>query len=362
MKNRLKKIAQIGPYPPPSGGWSFRIKLLKEGTNERSGCRSEVLNIGKSRKMKSNEFIGVENGLDYLIKLFWLRFRGYRFHLHANAQAVKGPLLVLTAHLVSILTFSRAAMTFHGGYIQLNFPRKNGGRMFPIIYLNFILSRLIICNDEHIKKDIAEYGPLIGPWKIHPIQAFSKQYINLEKSDLPADIQDYIRGKDKLIACYASFRHGYYLDVICELIHMLPENIGMVITGAGPIEDDHVRPYAEKLIEMDKQNRIVVRDAVDHSQFVTLIEASNLFLRTYISDGVASSVLESLMMKRVVVASDNGQRPQGVVTYPADDVNELFKKINLVFENQEKFEDQIELPEIKDTIKEEINVLLNGLF
>lgn len=354
---KTTKIAQIGPYPPPSGGWSFRIQLLKQGINQRDNCDCKVLNIGKSRKIKSDEYLDVQNGVDYLFKLLWLRLRGYEFHLHANAQAVKGPLLVLTAHIISILTFSRAAMTFHGGYIQLYYPKKNAGTMYPVIYLNFLLSKLIICNDINIKKEISAYGWNIRNEKIYPIPAFSKQYISLDKSPLPDDILEYISTKNKIITCYASYRHGYYLETLCEFVEQLPKDIGLVITGAGTIEDDHILPYANRLKQFATDGKIVIKDAIEHSQFVTLIEKSNLFLRTYISDGVASSVLESLMIGTVVVASDNGQRPEGVVTYTVDDISDLTQKVFDVIENQAYYEERIKPPLIKDTVKEEIDLL-----
>lgn len=358
---KMIRIAQIGPYPPPSAGWSFRIKLLKEETNARKNSHCKILNIGRSRKMKSNEFIGVKNGIDYIFKLFFLRLQGYRFHLHANAQAVKGPLLVLSGHLISIITFKRAAMTFHGGYTQLNFPKENGNKMYLIIYLNFLLSKIIICNDVHIKKDIVRYGWFINHKKIFPIQAFSNQYVSLEKSAIPEDLELYITKKKHLIVCYVFFRHGFYLEVLCRLIENLPENIGIIITGAGAVEDDHVLPYAKQIKQFADEGRIVLKDTLAHSQFISLMGKSDIFLRTPISDGVASSVLEALMCRTIVVASENGHRPEGVVTYEPDNPEDLKFKILDILENKDHYKRQAKVPEITDTVKQEVDTLIKYL-
>ncbi len=171
------KLLEIGLYPPPSSGWSVRIKYLKEAF-DKGGHVCKVLNLGKYRKIKSHEYIDVQNGIDYLKKLILFRLRGYHFHVHMNAQVVKGPLLSLAALVISILTFERPAITFHGGIEQLYFPRRNAKRMFWITYLNFMLSGPIICNNNSIREEIARYGPLINRNKIHPIPAFSVQYLD----------------------------------------------------------------------------------------------------------------------------------------------------------------------------------------
>lgn len=357
MKNKEPvKIAEIGPYPPPNSGWSVRIKKLKQAL-VKDNCKCKALNLGQNRKIKSDEYIDVQSGTDYIRKLFMLKLKGYDFHLHTNAQAEKGPVLILIAHLVSLLFFKRAALTFHGGYQQIYFPKNNGGKMYFIIFLNFLFSKIIICNDNAIKNNIAVYGPMIAKAKIYPIQAFSLQYIENIDASLPEEIEKYIREKKYLIISYLALRKGYYIDVLIEYLKDIPEDTGAVITGISKIEDYEISELYDQLKELHKQKKILITANLDHDQFLSLMNKSDLYLRTYISDGVASSVLEALAVGTVVVASDNGRRPEGVITYQADDSDDMKQKIEYALNNIEKLKGKIIKPEIPDTVKEEVELL-----
>ena len=70
------KILEIGPFPPPRAGWAVRIEYVKERI-ERMGHTCSVLNIGVNRKIPSDRYITVRNGLDYVIKVVWYTIRGW---------------------------------------------------------------------------------------------------------------------------------------------------------------------------------------------------------------------------------------------------------------------------------------------
>ena len=70
-------------------------------------------------------------------------------------------------------------------------------------------------------------------------------------------------------------------------------------------------------------NRICLLDDLDHDAFLTMLKRSTVYLRTPITDGVASSVLESLALGVPVVGCENGTRPPGVITYPAEDAEAM---------------------------------------
>lgn len=357
MKNKEPvKVAEIGPYPPPNSGWSYRIKLLKDAFISK-GYDCKVLNLGKNRKVISTKYIDVQNGLDYIVKLIVLRIKGYHFHIHGNAQAVKGPVLTLIAHLVSLFFFDRASFTFHGGYTQLYFPKKNGSGMYPVIYLNFLLSKIIICNDKNIKKDISEYGKFINLKKIFPIQAFSVQYLTSDNDSIPEPVQNFIKTKTNSIISYIALRNGFFLDILVDCIKKLSDSTGMVITGFKQVEDEEVAELYPEFKKFEKQGKVFLVEDLNHSEFVSLLKKSDVYLRTPVSDGVASSVLEALAVGTVVVASDNGRRPEGVITYNADDSDDMKQKIEYALNNIEELKNKIIRPEIPDTVKEEVELL-----
>ena len=350
------KILEIGSYPPPFSGWSVRIKYIRDAFRE-AGDLCEVLNLGKNRKIKSLEYIDVQGVVHYLKSLLVMRLKGYYFHIHVNAQAVKGPILSLMAHLISLLTFSRAALTFHGGLQQLYFPRQNGGKMYLPIWLNFFLANMIVCNDETIKKKIVQYGPLINAKKIHPIPAFSKQYLRYETLALSEDIEVFAQKKKFLIVSYIVLRNGFYIETLLEFLGNMNEDIGVVLTGIGGIEDGEISVLYQKLLDFEAQGSILLAQSLSHNEFLSLLARADIYLRTPTSDGVASSVLEALSVGTQVVASENGRRPKGVVTYVATDANDMGDKVGHILGNIDAMNDALVPPVVNDTVETEITLL-----
>lgn len=350
------KILEIGSYPPPFSGWSVRIKYIRDAFRE-AGDLCEVLNLGKNRKIKSPEYIDVQGGKHYLKSLLRMRLKGYCFHIHVNAQAVKGPILGLMAHLISLATFRRAALTFHGGLQQLYYPKKNAGKMYPVIWLNFFLANMIVCNDEAIKREIVNYGPLIKGRKIHPIPAFSKQYLRYESVPLAEEIETFAEKKTSLIVSYIVLRKGFYIETLLEFLEGLNEDVGVILTGIGVIEDGGISDLYQKLRDFEIKGQILLAKSLNHNEFLSLLARADIYLRTPTSDGVASSVLEALSVGTQVVASENGRRPEGVVRYLATDPKDMRDKINQVLDHLDALNQTLVPPVVEDTVETEFTLL-----
>ena len=350
------KILEIGGYPPPNTGWSVRIKLLKEGILNK-GYDCKVLNLGRYRKIKSSEYIDVQNGIDFVLKLILYRLKGYGFHIHMNGQAIKGPILALIAQTISLVSLQRVALTFHGGIEQLYFPKRNAGKMFLIMYTNFLFSKLIICNNSTIKDSICNYGPLIHSFKVHPIPAFSVQYLNYTEAKLPISITEFIELKKHVILCYIVLRNGFFVDTLVSFLKNCPDDIGIILTGFSKPEDRDVQTCYTEIKNLENSGSLITVDNLNHDAFMTLLTKCDIYLRTPVSDGVSSSVLEALMQGVPVVASENGRRPKGLITYTADDPDDLMKKINFTIANHESIKSTLSLPEIEDTLEKEIMIL-----
>lgn len=357
---KTRKIVEIGPYPPPNTGWSVRIKHLHDALLA-DGCDCQVLKLGKTRTIKSPEYMDVQNGFDYVKKLLILKLKGYHFHLHTNANAEKGPLLVFTALCISFFFFDRASLTFHGGLQQIYFPKRNGGKMYWLIFLNFLLAGTIICNDQSIKEAISEYGPFITADNIHPIPAFSVQYMDYQKKSLPEEVERFLEKKEFNIVSYIALREGYFIDVVLGFLESLDDNTGVIFTGIGEVEDNTIAPAYQKLLDLQDNGTICIIKDLDHDQFMTLLSKSDIYLRPYLYDGVSSSVLESLAIGTPVVACDNGTRPEGVITYLPDNVHEMCEKVGSVLSNIQTIKQNIVKPVIEDTVRIELDVLKRRL-
>jgi glycosyltransferase involved in cell wall biosynthesis len=107
-------------------------------------------------------------------------------------------------------------------------------------------------------------------------------------------------------------------------------------------------------------NRVCVVEEFDHDRFRSALTRSALYIRTPTTDGVASSVLESLALGVPVVAAENGTRPTGVITYAAGNPADLADKVQHVLTNREAIARALPSPEIRDTLGDEVRVLLEG--
>lgn len=352
----MVKILEIGPYPPPNTGWSVRIKFLKKAFTV-CGVECQILNIGKNRKIKKPDYIDVQSGFDYFMKLYKLSRKGYCFHLHANAQAIKGPIITLVASIGSILFQGRrSALTFHGGMKQLYFPHYNFKIECIIIYTIFLISKVIICNDENIKTGIVNYGPAIKSAKIFPIPAFSSQYIKFTETPIPNKIEMFLSKNKYNILTYMALREGYYIDTFIEYLKIIRQNIGIVVTGIKHVEDRQIGYYYKKLLEFERKGLIFIVENLEHECFLTILKRCDLYLRTYISDGVSSSVLEALSIGTTVVACENGNRPESVITYKAEDAYDLQEKVEKALSGN--FKRKRKQKKEKDTLKEEVETLI----
>jgi glycosyltransferase involved in cell wall biosynthesis len=103
--------------------------------------------------------------------------------------------------------------------------------------------------------------------------------------------------------------------------------------------------------------RILVIDDLTHEQFLAALGRAAAYVRTPVSDGVASSVLEALSLGTPVIAAENGSRPSGVITYSATDSDELARVILDVLTRRSEIVAAMPRPPVRDTLAEEVALL-----
>lgn len=355
------KILEISSYPPPRAGWGIRVYYLKREI-ERQGGVCEVLNIGKSRFLTDRDFIPCFGALDYLKKVLKYRLKGYLVHMHLNGDSPKGFLLTLAALIISALTLRRAVITFHAGPVQKYFPKEKAPLLIPMFKFIFKLSKFIICNEEKVKANITAYG--VSSQKIYPIQAFSKQYLDFDRTPLPESIEQIFQKHYPIVVSYMFFRPEYFVKDLFRAFRRVLDiypNAKLLILGDHNPEDTDLASYAHSCIQLAERlgigNAIHFAGDLEHDTFLTILEKATVFFRTHIVDGVSSSVLEALTLGVPVVAVDNGIRPPQVLTYHNRDVEEMVRLLCYVIKNYENIRRSIEPPPIPDTIREEMALL-----
>jgi glycosyltransferase involved in cell wall biosynthesis len=358
MNNARAGILEVASYPPPRSGWSVRVEFLKKGI-EAAGHRCVVLNVGPSRVIPSPEYDSVRGGGDLLRKLWRYSAEGFVVHSHTNGDSIKGALLALTAQVINLAFGRRCFLTFHAGAIQRHFPRHRAWWLTPLYWLLFTIPRKIICNSEPVRQLIRGYG--IPARKIVAIPAFSRQYLDFAPADLPPALDKFFARYTHVVFTYARMRPLFYpltmIDGMARVMHQR-DDVGLVLCGGLSHMEEGLWKDVDARIEAHGiRDRICFIDDLDREEFLTTLKRSSIYLRTPITDGVASSVLESMALGTPVVASENGTRPAGVVTYPAEDAAALAAAVAKVVSDRPEVVARMGRIEIADTLAEEVSLL-----
>jgi glycosyltransferase involved in cell wall biosynthesis len=352
------RVLEVASYPPPRSGWSVRVEFLKKRI-EAEGHQCVVLNVGPSRNIPSPEYDSVRNGPDLVRKLWRYSSNGFVVHAHTNGDSIKGALLALGALLVNLIRGQRGYLTFHAGAIQRYFPRHRAWALAPLYWLLFLIPRGVICNSEPVRQLIRGYG--ISSRKIAAIPAFSRQYLDFTPVPLPNALEDFFRRFPHVVFTYARMRPLFYpLTMIDGMARVMERrhDVGLVLCGGlSHMEEGLWKEVDGRIQARGISDRILLIDDLDREAFLTALQRSSLYLRTPITDGVASSVLESLALGVPVVASENGTRPPGVVTYPPEDAGALAAGVEQVVANRPAAVDRIGQVEIADTLAQEVALL-----
>lgn len=352
------RILEVTSYPPPRAGWGVRVEFVKKRL-EHQGHECVVLNIGNSRNIPSPEYETVGGAGDFVKKVWRFSRRGFVVHSHANGDAIKGTVLALVAQLINILCGRRAVLTFHAGVIQRYFPREKSGWLFPLYWLLFATPKQIICNSEPVKKRIQEFG--VSGDKIVPIPAFSRQYLEYSRVPLPDSLERFLSRFPQSVFTYVRMRPLFFPVAMAEgMARVMAKHpkVGLVLCGMAGHEDAGVKPEFEETVRrLGIVDRICFVDDMDHDTFLTAMQRCSLYLRTPITDGVASSVLEALALGVPVVACENGTRPAGVLTYPAEDPEKMAAAMERVLSNREESVAATRAAEIPDTVWDEVVLL-----
>lgn len=325
-------------------GWAIQTVMLKREI-ERRGHICRVMNINENRRVKSAEFVDVQGPADYCMKLARHMFRGYRLNVHVNGGSPKGYLLALIAALFGRLMFRPTVVTFHGGIPQPFFPRYDFSFAHFQYKALFALAGSITCDSEEIRQAIMQYG--VRGSKVAAIPCFSSELLDAERMELSAETEQFLASHAPTFFCYVSFRPEYRLEVLRDAMkrfRLENQKAGFIWLGFPENEMAATRGFVADW-PVDERASLLLLGNLRHEEFVTLLVRCTAKLRTPACDGISASVLESLASGIPVVASENGRRPPGVVTYSEHDADDLSAKLQYVLDNYEAVKAQTRLPE-----------------
>jgi glycosyltransferase involved in cell wall biosynthesis len=355
--SRQIKILQIGNYPPPFCGWAVQTKLLVEEIRSR-GHICDVLNLNESRKKKSAEYVDVQNPFDYLQKVVRFAAKGYHFQVHVNGQSRPGYVLALVASLVGWMARKPVTLSWRGGLQQKFFPRpaERGPRW--AYRLLFRLAGRITCNSPAVKRAIELYG--IDPARVVAIPAFSSRHLNFRKAPLTLPVESFLTSHGPVFFCYVSFRPEYNLPVLREAMSQFRQRYpraGFIWLGF----PDKELPTAKSYVSgwpVREQEALLLLGNLPHDEFLTLLGRCSATVRTPACDGVSASVLESVALGVPVLASENGHRPAGVMTYRDGDAADLCSGMAAIVERRAQTKPKSQHQKADDNIGRTADCLL----
>lgn len=338
----MKRILEIGNWPPPVCGWSMGLVGLRKELESR-GWDCQVMNLNENRKVLSQEYIDVQSGWDYFRKVLRLVRRGYAVHVRVNGETRKGYLLALCALALGRLFGRPALLTYAGGHEQSYFPAPKRSPRHQAFAFLFRLPQRIYCNSEKVKQVLLTTG--IPAARVVPIPHFSSYYVQFKPTPLPIEIEEFLRDHEEVFFSYVCFRREYVLDFLAETIRRFllahPET-GFLLVGVREREMEQMSGFlrAEGISQA-----VCVQSSLPHDTFLTALSRSVAYIRTPVTDGICSSVLESLKLKVPVFGADNGARPAGTELWQPGNVESLL----VLMENAVRDRDAmvLRIPDIK---------------
>jgi L-malate glycosyltransferase len=349
MNRPRVKLLEVGNYPPPMCGWAMQTKLVVDELRRR-GHLCQVLKINENRQRKDPAYLDVQGGWDFFWKVLRHTLKGYRVNVHVNGHSKKGYLLALCGLMVAKLTFRPALVTFHGGLSQPYFPRHDVRSLRWAFAWLFRVADAIACDSIEVKKAIESYG--IAGEKITPVATFSGQYVEYTPVALSAAVEDFLAQHGPVFFSYLAFRPEYRLDLLREGMRLFCRTYpraGFLWLGFTSRELEQAEQFVAAWPSQEKQSVLLLGN-LPHDEFLTLLSRSSACLRTPACDGVSASVLESLALGVPVVASDNGSRPAGVISYQESDPADMSSKLVQVTEHGAELKANLSPPSSRDNV------------
>jgi glycosyltransferase involved in cell wall biosynthesis len=144
------------------------------------------------------------------------------------------------------------------------------------------------------------------------------------------------------------FRKEFALDFLADAIRrfrVLHPRVGFLWLGPWECEMLKMRDFLQA---QGLEDAVLSMGSVPHEMFLNILSHSLAYIRTPMTDGVCSSVLESLKLKVPVLASDNGTRPYGTELWKEGDVESLLNLMQGVVRDRHAAVSRIPEIELED--------------
>jgi glycosyltransferase involved in cell wall biosynthesis len=344
----MKRILEIGNWPPPVCSWTMSLVGLRKELNSR-GWDCQIMNLNENRRVRSPEYIDVQGGWDFFRKVWRMAHRGYAVHMRVNGETKKGYVLALVALTLARLYGRPALLTYAGGHQQSYFPApKSSLRHWAFAFL-FLFPQRIYCNSDKVKNVLMTTG--LAADRVVPIPHFSSYYVQFTPATLPSEVEAFFGNHDGVFFSYVCFRKEFTLGFLAEAIRRFRQKhpgVGFLLVGPWDREMEGMTAF---LRSEGIEDAVCSQGSVPHDAFLTMLSRSLAYIRTPVTDGICSSVLEALKLKVPVLGADNGARPAGTELWKVGDVDSLLVLMEEAFRNNKAMVERIPEIDLEDNAK-----------
>jgi glycogen(starch) synthase len=320
-----KKVALVGPYPPPYGGISVQISELEEYLL-KNGYDCKVIDVGAHRR---NGVGACGLYLAYLgigKKMVCLAAKGYVIHLITNGHNLKSWAYALACCVACVPNGRKCIITLGSGKVP-EYILKAGGLERCLIRVSTRLAGFLTVRNAASEKAIISVG---SPSKKVAIMSGYFGISHIEEKEIPVDAAAFVSNHDPIIGAHVGPGPEYGTLLLLEGFRELKrahQNAGLVLLGMN--EWDAIR--ADNLRGMVKD--VYCTGYLPHDIAINLMMRFDVFVRATYFDGDSKSVREASALGIPVVASDTAFRPQGVILFKIGDCEDMVSKLGIALKN-----------------------------
>jgi len=328
-----RKLAIIGPYPPPYGGISVHIQRVLSYLDYKEYNYDFYL----ENRIKNNTVVCYKfYGFKKIVSLFGLLFKRYvLIHHHSPDWKVR---VILSIYG---MLGKNIYLHIHGASLKDKIQKGGIESFLTRKFLKFV--NVIADN-----KNIAQLAQKYSPKPVIIIDAFLPP---LYKENI---YKEFIIKYGKVLInkiyiismvgwfCYYKGEDLYGFDIALEALHRfkkeIDENVLLLVSING-IRSEELHQKIKIYITKNNLDNSVLFIYEEMPEIWPIYITSKVFIRPTCTDGSALSVKEAMWFETPVVASDCVPRPEGVILFKNRSSNELFGKLMQVYKSNNRSND-----------------------
>lgn len=326
-RNNKRKIAIIGPYPPPYGGISVHIQRVLSYLDKANYSYDFYLeNKAEDGTLAHYKFYGFKK----LVSFFKLLSEKYIL-IHHHSPDWKTRVILLIYGMLG----KNVYLHIHGA--SLRDTVESGG------VKSFLIRRFLrFVNVVADNKEIAQTAQKYSPKSVVVIDAFLPP---LYKEDIYKEfVAKYgrvLENRNYIISMvgwftYCEGKDLYGFDLALQALQKLKEGINkdaLLLVSINGVRSEKLHLKAKNYITKNNLNNNALFIYEELPEIWPIYIVSSVFIRPTCTDGSALSVKEAAWFETPVIASDCVPRPEGVILFKNRSPDELFRKLTQVYKS-----------------------------